>query len=121
VRRAIARGDALLVDCRSAKEFTGEIGRGQRRGRIPSAHHVPSAQLLGGAHRTWKDSAEIRAMYERAGVSGEQPVITYCNAGVSASVGLFGLALAGHPRAANFAGSWYEWEQDPTNPVATGS
>ena len=121
VRNAIARGTATLVDCRSGKEFTGEVGRGERKGRIPSAHHVPSAQLLEGPHRTWKDPKEIRAMYERAGVGPEQSVITYCNAGVSASVGLFGLALAGHPRAANFAGSWYEWERDAANPVATGA
>lgn len=47
-------------------------------------------------------------------------VITYCNAGVSASVGLFALKLLDHPDAANFAGSWYEWEANPENPVRTG-
>lgn len=47
-------------------------------------------------------------------------VITYCSAGVAASVGLFALALAGYGRASNFAGSWYEWESDPSNPVQVG-
>jgi thiosulfate/3-mercaptopyruvate sulfurtransferase len=120
VRSALADKKTTLVDCRSVKEFTGELGRGDRKGHIPTARHVPAVQLLAGDHRTWKDAAAIRALYEGAGVTADQPVITYCNAGVSASVGLFGLRLAGHPRAANFAGSWYEWERDAANPAATG-
>jgi thiosulfate/3-mercaptopyruvate sulfurtransferase len=42
------------------------------------------------------------------------------NAGASAAVGLFALKLAGFPVAANYAGSWYEWEADPANPIETG-
>lgn len=47
-------------------------------------------------------------------------MITYCNAGVSASVGSFGLKLSGYQRAANFAGSWYEGEHGPANPAEVG-
>ena len=121
VRAALADAGTALVDCRSGKEFMGEIGRGERKGRIPGAVNVPSVRLLEGEHRTWREGAEIRRLYEAAGVSPGQRVITYCNAGVSAAVGLFGLKLAGYPRAANFAGSWYEWEHDAENPVEAGA
>jgi thiosulfate/3-mercaptopyruvate sulfurtransferase len=47
-------------------------------------------------------------------------VITYCNAGVSAAVGLFALKLAGFTAVTNYSGSWYEWESDPGNPIARG-
>jgi thiosulfate/3-mercaptopyruvate sulfurtransferase len=47
-------------------------------------------------------------------------VITYCNAGVSAAVGLFALSLAGFCAVTNYAGSWYEWESDPGNPIEQG-
>jgi thiosulfate/3-mercaptopyruvate sulfurtransferase len=53
-------------------------------------------------------------------VTPDRDVVTYCNAGVSAAIGLFGLRLLGYPRARNFAGSWYEWEHDPANPVQSG-
>jgi thiosulfate/3-mercaptopyruvate sulfurtransferase len=53
-------------------------------------------------------------------VTPDKRVITYCNAGVSASVGLLALKLLGFPSAANYAGSWYEWERDPRNPTETG-
>ena len=64
--------------------------------------------------------AELRSAVEGAGITRDKQVITYCNAGVSASLGLFALKLIGHPGAANFAGSWYEWERDPQNPVEAG-
>lgn len=120
VKSALADRKAVLVDCRSPKEFTGEIGRGERKGRIPGAVNVPVGRFLDPEQKTWKDSQEIRKMFEAAGVTPDGRVITYCNAGVSASVGLFGLRLLGYPEAVNFAGSWYEWEADPANPVETG-
>jgi thiosulfate/3-mercaptopyruvate sulfurtransferase len=120
VRAALAGAGAVLLDCRSVKEFRGELGRGERPGRIPDALNLHAAKLTDGEHKTWRDAAEIRRMCEVAGVTPARPIITYCNAGVQSSVGLFGLRLAGHPDAVNFAGSWYEWERDPANPVVTG-
>jgi thiosulfate/3-mercaptopyruvate sulfurtransferase len=112
--------EARIVDCRGPRDFRGEVGRGERKGRIPGAVNVPIAQLWEGPHKTWKDEARLRALYEGAGVTTGQRVITYCNAGVSASVGLLALKLLGHPNAANYAGSWYDWERDPDNPLAAG-
>jgi len=121
VKAATCRAGTVLVDCRSPKEFVGEIGRGERKGRIPGAVNVPVTRFLNAEDRTWKNLQEIRKMFEAAGVTPDRRVITYCNAGVSASVGLFALKLLDYPEAANFAGSWYEWEADPANPVATGA
>jgi thiosulfate/3-mercaptopyruvate sulfurtransferase len=121
VKAAMQAPGVALVDCRSPEEWRGEIGRGDKaKGRIPGSVNVPSVKSLDGEHRTWKSPAEIRDLYARAGVTPESQVITYCNAGVSAAVGLFALKLAGFPAAANYAGSWYEWEADPANPIETG-
>ncbi len=120
VRANTKEGRATLVDCRAPEEWRGEIGRGERKGRIPGSVNVPSVKALDGPHRTWKTEEEIRELYAAAGVTADRPVITYCNAGVSASVGLFALRLAGFPAVSNFSGSWYEWESDPANPIETG-
>ncbi len=121
VKAAMRDREAVLVDCRSHKEFVGEIGRGERKGRIPGAVNVPVGRFLDPHQKTWKDPQEIRKMFDAAGVTPDQRVITYCNAGVSASLGLFALKLLGYSKAANFAGSWYEWEAEPANPVETGA
>jgi thiosulfate/3-mercaptopyruvate sulfurtransferase len=120
VRQAMDDPAVRLVDCRGARDFRGEVGRGARKGRIPGAVNVPISQCWEGPHKTWKDQARLRALYDSAGVQAEHRVITYCNAGVSSSVGLLALKLIGHAQATNYAGSWYDWESDPSNPVATG-
>jgi thiosulfate/3-mercaptopyruvate sulfurtransferase len=120
VRDAMKNPGIDVVDCRSPEEWRGEMGRGEQKGRIPGSKNMPSAGALEGEFRTWKRSEELRALYTGAGIQPERPVITYCNAGVSASVGLFALKLAGFPAVMNYAGSWYEWESDPINPIARG-
>jgi len=121
VKAAMRDAGAVLVECRHPKEFAGEIGRGERKGRIPGAVNVPVARFFTAEDKTWKNPQEIRKMFEAAGVTADRSVITYCNAGVSSAAGLFALKLLDYPDAANFAGSWYEWEADPANPVQTGA
>ncbi|MGH7412478.1 MAG: sulfurtransferase [Candidatus Methylomirabilis sp.] len=120
VRTAIGDPRAAIVDLRSPSEYRGEIGRGERKGRIPGARNVPAGALVGGEHKTINSEAELRRAFEAVGITNDKRVITYCNAGVSASLGLFALKLISHSAATNFAGSWYEWEQDPHNPTETG-
>ncbi len=120
VRAAIGDSTVVLIDLRTPAEFRGEIGRGSRKGRIPGACNVPTATLVGGEYNTLNSEAELRRAFGAAGVTFDKRAITYCNAGVSASLGLFALRLIGHPTSANFAGSWYEWESDPQNPTEVG-
>jgi thiosulfate/3-mercaptopyruvate sulfurtransferase len=79
--------------------------------------NVPIKSFWQGPYNTWKPETELRALHVAAGVTLDKRVITYCNAGVSASVGLLALKLLGYPSAANYAGSWYDWERDPENPT----
>jgi thiosulfate/3-mercaptopyruvate sulfurtransferase len=120
VRARLQDRDIALVDCRSPAEFRGEIGRGEKVGRIPGAVNLPVGRLMEGAHHVWRSEGDLRKLFEEAGVTPERDVVTYCNAGVSAAIGLFGAKLLGYPRARNFAGSWYEWEHDPGNPIEAG-
>jgi thiosulfate/3-mercaptopyruvate sulfurtransferase len=120
VRAAIGDPRVTILDLRSPREYRGEIGRGAKRGRIPGSLNVPARDLVSGDYQTLKPLSDLRRIFEAVGVTHGQRVITYCNAGVSASLGLLALRLIGHHAAANFAGSWYEWEHDPRNPVETG-
>lgn len=121
VRAVLGDPMVRLVDCRDPRQYRGEVTRGERKGRIPGAVNLPIKSLVEGEHKTFKADEELRRIYEAAGVTPDQQVITYCNAGVSASVGLFALKLLGYLYATNFAGSWYEWERDPENPTEMGS
>ena len=120
VRKAVRDSGTVLLDCRGPALFRGEETRGQTKGRLPGAVNVPITQFVEGPHKTFRSPEDLRKTFEVAGATRDKRAITYCNAGVSASVGLFALHLAGHPNASNYAGSWYEWERDPTNPTEIG-
>jgi 3-mercaptopyruvate sulfurtransferase SseA len=42
----------------------------------------------------------------------------YCNAGVSASYGLLALQAAGYRGGVVYDGSWKDWGNDDTKPIA---
>jgi thiosulfate/3-mercaptopyruvate sulfurtransferase len=120
VHRALGVPSVRLVDSRTPAQYRGEITRGERHGRIPGAVNVPIERFWEGPYKTWRSAADLQAAHRAAGVTPESQVITYCNAGVSASVGLFALRMLGYQASSNYAGSWYDWERDPSNPIEKG-
>ncbi|GEM87619.1 sulfurtransferase [Meiothermus granaticius] len=104
----------VLLDSRAPARYRGEI-----EPIDPVAGHIPGA-----LNRDWleayqpsgrfKSPAEQQARF--AGLEGE--VIAYCGSGVSASVNVLALELAGRP-AKLYAGSWSDWVSG-SRPVATG-
>ena len=101
---------------------TIEIGaRGpMRAGHIPGAVHLNSSLNLDPATWTYLPPGALAARAQAAGVRPEQRVITYCGVGISASLGLFALHLAGYPNLALYDASWEEWGTDPALPVKEG-
>ena len=67
-----------------------------------------------------KDAVAIKEAFERAGVNLDKPAITTCGSGVTAAVLSLGLSLIGKTDHALYDGSWTEWGQFPTLPLATG-
>lgn len=114
-------GRAVWTPAGSAhlSDATIDIGaRGlMRAGHIPGAVHLESSLNLD--PRTWRylPPDALRARFEAAGVTPDQRVITYCGVGISASLGLFALWLAGYRNVALYDASWEEWGTDPDLPV----
>jgi thiosulfate/3-mercaptopyruvate sulfurtransferase len=111
-------GDAglALVDVRSPAEFNGEIiappgmsETAQRAGHIPGAASIPWAQTVK-EDGTFKEAADLRALYEAKGVTGDKDIIAYCRIGERSSHSWFVLhELLGYERVRNYDGSWTEY------------
>lgn len=122
VSSASKLGTTQVVDARAAARFRGEAPEpreGLRSGHIPGSRNVPFTELLTAA-KTMKPLAEIRAIFEAAGVDLTKPVITTCGSGVTAAVLSLALERLGHDKWSLYDGSWCEWGMFPTVPVATG-
>jgi thiosulfate/3-mercaptopyruvate sulfurtransferase len=91
--------------------------RVMRGGHIPGAVHLHATRFLNPTDWTYLPPESIRAIAGGAGLKPGQRVITYCGVGISASLGLFALHLAGYRNAALYDASWEEWGTDPSLPV----
>ncbi len=122
VRARLARGEAQLVDVRSAERFRGEVPEpraGVRPGHVPGARNVPYASLVA-PDGTLLPPDRLRAVLEGAGVDPARPVIASCGSGVSACALLLALETLGVTDAALYDGSWTEWGGRADTPVETG-
>jgi thiosulfate/3-mercaptopyruvate sulfurtransferase len=119
---------AVLVDVRSAQEFTGEIlappglpETCQRGGHIPGARNI-TWSLACNDDGTFKSADELKNIYSTEGVSGSKPIITYCRIGERSSHTWFVLKyLLGYQEVANYDGSWTEWGNLVRAPIEKGA
>lgn len=88
-----------------------------RPGRIPGACSLVSSSLLDPTTWRYLPPAAIRARALAAGLRPGDRVITYCGVGISASLVLFALTLAGWEDIALYDASWEAWGADPSLPL----
>jgi thiosulfate/3-mercaptopyruvate sulfurtransferase len=114
--------DHEIIDARSPARFRGEAPEpraGLRAGHIPGSRNVFYRDLLN-EDGTMKDPQSLRAVFETAGVDLTKPAITSCGSGVTAAILSLALTRIGKTDHSLYDGSWTEWGQFPTLPVATG-
>ena len=120
VADAIGDPSVRTVNSLGAATHRGE-GRTSyaRPGRIAGSGNVPFNDLL--AEGLFKPTDEIREILARAGMLDADRVITYCGAGIAATIDAFACVLAGQDRVAVYDGSLSEWALDPDAPMETGA
>lgn len=111
----------VLLDARAVERYRGEVEPiDPRAGRIPGAVSAPSGGNLDADGRFLAPAA-MRERFAAAGVHPGEPVAAYCGSGVTAAHEVAALAIAGIDGAALYPGSFSQWSNDRTRPVATGT
>ena len=118
LRDRLGAADVAVLDTRSDGEYYGTLVRASRGGAVPGAVHIEWTRNLG-EDGAFKPAAELRAMYERAGVTPDKEVISYCQGGYRAAHSYLALRLLGYPRVRNYLGSWKEWGDLDDLPIET--
>jgi thiosulfate/3-mercaptopyruvate sulfurtransferase len=102
----------VLVDARTTAEYNGTTAANAeipRPGHIPGAANVYWMQGQAGKDdMTLLPEANLRKLYESAGVTPDRPVVTYCNTGMQASQSYFTLKYLGYD-VRMYDGSFSQW------------
>lgn len=110
----------LLIDARSGERYRGEVEPiDSKAGHIPGAVNVPFTENLEGG--VFKPAEVLRARYEQAGVGTTDETILYCGSGVTACHDLLALSVAGYDDVKLYPGSWSDWCNDQSLPIAVGN
>lgn len=116
-----------LIDVRSPAEFSGERTHMPeypqegvlRGGHIPGAKSVPWARAANPEDGTFKNAADLKAIYEQEqGLKSGDDIVAYCRIGERSSHTWFVLTyLLGYPNVRNYDGSWTEWGNSVGLPI----
>lgn len=116
VTTRLGQPGVVIIDTRSDDEYFERAVRAKRGGAIPGAVHLEWTNNLDD-DCVFKTADALREMYERAGVTPDKEVITYCQGGYRAAHTYLALRLLGYPRVRNYTGSWKEWGDREDLPI----
>ena len=121
VARALDRKSVLLVDARPADQYEGATSAAARKGHIPGARNVPYARLVDPNTGKFLPNDGLKAVFAEAGIDVAKlppEIVVYCNGGISCTVPLAAFQLLGRDDVAVYDGSWNEWGNDESRPIA---
>jgi thiosulfate/3-mercaptopyruvate sulfurtransferase len=121
--------DDQLVCVRSWSEYIGEesgYNYIEKKGRIPGAifanggsdaYHMENYR---NPDHTTREYHEIFNNWQNVGISKGKHLAFYCGTGWRGSEAFINAWLMGFPRVSVYDGGWFEWSNDPSNPVEIG-
>jgi thiosulfate/3-mercaptopyruvate sulfurtransferase len=118
VLAAMNNPDCVILDNRSAAEFTGEDRRAKYGGAIPSAQHCDWERLYEHDSGRMKSLVDLRDIFTSLGATPDKEITVYCNTGYRSAHAYLALRLLGYPRIRNYVGSWQEWGNRDDLPIS---
>ena len=121
VARAALSGGIRMLDARDGTRYQGlSEPLDSRAGHVPGAVNAFFRENLD-ANGRFLPPDELREHYlELLGGADPSGTCVMCGSGVTACHDLFAMELAGLGGAALYPGSWSEWSQSDTRPIARG-
>lgn len=106
-----------FCDARRPTEYEGEELLSDRGGRIPGATNIEWTRSVR-EDGTFLEAHALAELYQEAGFTPDQEIITYCQTGVRGAHTWFVLSeLLGYPRVRNYDGSWEEYGNRTDSPI----
>ncbi|MDX1672267.1 MAG: rhodanese-like domain-containing protein [Balneolaceae bacterium] len=128
-KELLASDEGELVSIRSWEEFIGNRSGYHyidKKGRIPGAlfgncgsdaYHMENYRNF---DHTMREYHEVSRTWKEGGITPDKHIAFYCGTGWRGSEAFMNAWLMGWPQVSVYDGGWYEWCNDPGNPIETG-
>lgn len=101
--------ECKIVDVRDDKEYEGKTLYGEANGgHLPGAIHIRYTDLFNG-DSTLKSNEEIVKLFEEAGLTTEDHIVTYCTGGIRSAYMQLVMEMCGFENSENYDESFYRW------------
>ncbi len=118
--RAMIENGGIVVDSRTPDRYRGENETIDRiAGHIPTARSIPYTGNVDSGGR-FLPKEQLAARFSELPSESAGDVVFYCGSGVTAAHNVLAVAHVRSQFPKLYAGSWSEWINDPSNPIATG-
>lgn len=98
-----------VVDVRADEEYDGKTLYGEAKGgHLPGAIHLRFTDLFKD-DGTLKSNDDIIKMFEDAGLSKDDQIVTYCTAGIRSAYMQLIMEMCGYENVKNYDESYYRW------------
>lgn len=110
--------DVVLLDARSAAEFSGEKKFSSKGGHIPGAIHYEWTDAIDRTDNfRMLDADVLLGELEDLGISKDKEVICYCQSHHRSSYSWLMLRVLGYDNVKGYPGSWSDWGNHIDTPV----
>ncbi len=111
--------DFALVDARTPEEFSGVNRRAERGGHIPGAVNFNWTNAMDPSRALrLRPRKELIGEFAALSVTPDKEVVAYCHTHHRSSHTYIVLKSLGFTRIKGYPGSWSEWGNDPSTPIA---
>ncbi|MBS3785672.1 MAG: sulfurtransferase [Gammaproteobacteria bacterium] len=109
-----------VLDARTPAEHAGLDVRAARGGHIPGAINLDWTMLWDQDNACrLKPLPELQQLHEERGIDPAKKVVVHCQTHHRSALSYVVLKALGYPEVSAYAGSWAEWGNHPTAPIAS--
>jgi len=110
--------EVVILDARSAAEYSGAKLFAARGGHIPGAVNIDWTEAMDRSrHMRLKPAAQLRSLLQAKGITPDKTIVCHCQSHHRSAHTYIMLKSLGYAKIKGYPGSWSDWGNDASTPI----